>query len=78
MKKKLACDGVAGNIKGKEFQPKNFLAMEFTARMLYCSPFYGRACRWAMLGELKPKGPIGLSPIKIMLCSKLHRQKALN
>ena len=22
-----------------------------------CSPFYGRACRWAMLGELKPKGP---------------------
>jgi len=25
-----------------------------------CSPFYGRACRWAMLGELKPKGPKGL------------------
>ena len=24
-----------------------------------CSPFYGRACRWAMLGELKPKGPKG-------------------
>ena len=24
---------------------------------LLCSPFYGRACRWAMLGELKPKGP---------------------
>jgi len=23
------------------------------------SPFYGRACRWAMLGELKPKGPKG-------------------
>ena len=22
-----------------------------------CSPFHGRACRWAMLGELKPKGP---------------------
>jgi hypothetical protein len=22
-----------------------------------CSPFYGRACRWAMLGELKPNGP---------------------
>ena len=22
-----------------------------------CSPFYGRACRWAMLGELNPKGP---------------------
>ena len=22
-----------------------------------CSPFYGRACRWAMLGELKPEGP---------------------
>ena len=22
-----------------------------------CSPFYGRACRWAVLGELKPKGP---------------------
>ena len=21
-----------------------------------CSPFYGRACCWAMLGELKPKG----------------------
>ena len=21
-----------------------------------CSRFYGRACRWAMLGELKPKG----------------------
>ena len=24
-----------------------------------CSPFYRRACRWAMLGELKPKGPKG-------------------
>ena len=24
-----------------------------------CSPFHGRACRWAMLGELKPKGPKG-------------------
>ena len=24
-----------------------------------CSPFYGRACRRAMLGELKPKGPKG-------------------
>ena len=24
-----------------------------------CSPCYGRACRWAMLGELKPKGPKG-------------------
>ena len=24
-----------------------------------CSPFYGRACRWAMLGELKSKGPKG-------------------
>jgi len=24
------------------------------------SPFYGRACRWAMLGELKPKGPKGV------------------
>ena len=24
-----------------------------------CSPFYGRACRWAMLGELKPEGPQG-------------------
>jgi len=23
----------------------------------FCSPFYGRACRWAMVGELKPKGP---------------------
>ena len=23
------------------------------------SPFYGRACRWAMLGELKPRGPEG-------------------
>jgi hypothetical protein len=23
------------------------------------SPFYGRACRWAMLGELKPEGPKG-------------------
>ena len=22
-----------------------------------CSLFYGRACRWAMLGESKPKGP---------------------
>ena len=22
-----------------------------------CSPFYERACRWAMLGESKPKGP---------------------
>ena len=22
-----------------------------------CSPFYGKACRWAKLGELKPKGP---------------------
>ena len=30
-----------------------------------CSPFYGRACRWAMLGELKPKGPKG-SIIKII------------
>ena len=26
-----------------------------------CSPFYGRACRWAMVGELKPKGPKGRS-----------------
>ena len=24
-----------------------------------CSPFYGRACRWAMLGELKLEGPKG-------------------
>jgi hypothetical protein len=24
-----------------------------------CSPFYGRACCWAMLGEFKPKGPKG-------------------
>ena len=24
-----------------------------------CSPFHGRACRWAMVGELKPKGPKG-------------------
>ena len=38
----------------------------FTGELLYslrtplqCSPFYGRACRWAMLGELKPKGPKG-------------------
>jgi len=23
------------------------------------SPFYGRECRWAMLGEFKPKGPKG-------------------
>jgi len=29
-----------------------------------CSPFYGRACRWAMLGDLKPKGPKG----RIELC----------
>ena len=28
-----------------------------------CSPFYGRACRWAMLGELKPKGPKGCDPL---------------
>ena len=27
-----------------------------------CSPFYGRACRWAMLGELKPKGPKAADP----------------
>jgi len=25
-------------------------------------PFYGRACRWAMLGESKPKGPKGACP----------------
>ena len=28
-----------------------------------CSPFYGRACRWVMLGELKPKGPKGPQPL---------------
>ena len=27
-----------------------------------CGPFYGRACRRAMLGELKPKGPKGRDP----------------
>ena len=27
-----------------------------------CNPFYGRACRRAMLGELKPKGPKGPRP----------------
>ena len=26
-----------------------------------CSPLYGGACRWAMLGELKPNGPKGLT-----------------
>ena len=25
--------------------------------MLSLQSFYGRACRWAMVGELKPKGP---------------------
>ena len=25
-----------------------------TSTVDLCSPFYGRACRWAMLGELKP------------------------
>ena len=29
------------------------------AYFFLCSPFYGRACRWAMLGESKPKGPKG-------------------
>ena len=29
-----------------------------------CSPFYGRACRWAILGELKPKGPKGPLPVR--------------
>ena len=41
-----------------------------------CSPFYGRACRWAMLSELKPKGlkdlaalqPPGLSHIRYAEC----------
>ena len=28
-------------------------------RCFLCSPFCGRACRWAMLGELKPQGPKG-------------------
>ena len=26
-----------------------------------CSPLYGRACRWAMVGEIKPKGPDGIT-----------------
>ena len=25
-------------------------------KCLLCSPFYGGACRWAMVGELKPQG----------------------
>ena len=28
-------------------------------KCLLCSPFYGRAFRWAILGELRPKGPKG-------------------
>ena len=31
-------------------------------KCVLCSPFYGRKCRWAILGELKPKGhkgPVG-------------------
>ena len=32
-----------------------------------CSPFYVRACRWAMLGELKPNGPQGLALGRPML-----------
>ena len=34
------------------------------AKCFLCSPFYGRACRWAVLGELKSKGPKGITPYK--------------
>ena len=30
-----------------------------TQKCFICSPFHGRACRWAMLGASKPKGPKG-------------------
>ena len=35
-----------------------------------CSPFYGTACRWAILGESKPKGPDG-----VRLCWELEEPK---
>ena len=46
-----------------------------------CSPFYGRACRWAMLGELKPKGPeekerTPYPELRIPNPSPLHRHGA--
>ena len=44
-----------------------------------CSPFYGRACRWAMLGELKPKGPKGSTTDGVLKpCSAPGRRSMLN
>ena len=34
-------------------------------RCFICRPFYGRACRWAMFGEFKPKGPKGTTPFAL-------------
>ena len=36
------------------------------------SPFYGRTCRWAMLGELKPKGPTGSNRILLVPTQQNH------
>jgi len=38
------------------------------------SPFYGKACRWAMLGELKPEGP-KVSPEAYLADRKLFPRK---
>ena len=44
-----------------------------------CSPFYGRACRWAMLGELKPEGPKGRCHLhlEILYCTPKGRRALL-
>ena len=63
---------------GREFPNRATLYLFYTSlctgelnairkhKRFLCSPFYGRACRWAMLGELKPKGPKGPFPCSLI------------
>ena len=61
-----------GNVPSSDArEPRLGVWSEYTLRFLggesirfLCSPFYEKACRWAMLDELKPQGPkrMGANP----------------
>jgi len=47
-------------------------------RGFVCSLFYGRACRWAMLGKIKPPGPKGRVRIEFSIPLTRHSQTVVS